>query len=174
MPGDYDERRRHFFYLRLTTAIEGMSGKRADHLSLDDLEKWVSTLLTECTRAYNGTCGEVIKGHTKGALRSLDAENYTFPCSKCNKRLHTIISHLRDRHGATLYFPKLPVISFPQTDTSHITFELEQILAEYPRITDPPAEDVIEDESTLRNRADRDIDELKELRLRQQRLRDPA
>lgn len=170
MPEDYDERRRHFFYLRLTTAIEGMSGKRADHLSLDDLEKWVSILLTEYTRAYNGTCGEVIKGHTKGALRSVNAENYTFPCLKCNKRPHTIISHLRDRHGATLYFLKLP-----QTDTSHITFALEQILAEYPRITDPPAEDVIEDESTLRNLADRDIDELKELfRLRQQRLRDPA
>lgn len=172
MPRDYDERRRHFFYLRLTTAVEGLSGNRIDHLSFQDLEKWVTILLIECNRAYNGTCGEVIRGHTEGTLRSLTAENYNSPCSKCNRRPHTIISHLRDRHGATLLFPNLPVISFTKTNNTYITFALEQIIIEYRRVTDPPAN---EDESHLRERANRGIEELKELfRLRQQRFRDPA
>ncbi|VDP09149.1 unnamed protein product [Heligmosomoides polygyrus] len=175
MSEDYDRQHERYFFVRLMKAIEALAGVPFGLLSSNHLEGWISSLLRECSTAYNVTCGEVVVGHRRGEVRGFGtAASYLTPCGKCTKRPHTVLTHLKDRHGATLLHPELHLLSVPQRPKA-INFALEQLIVEFPRIRQPEYDTKLEkDDEQVRERSRADLDELQEIyRQNGQRHRNP-
>ncbi|VDO19612.1 unnamed protein product [Heligmosomoides polygyrus] len=175
MPADYDRRHERYFFVRLTTAIQMLAGVPIERVSPRGLEGWTASLLRECSAVYNGTCGKIIEEHSRGELRGFGtAMSCLTPCGRCTRRPHTVVTHLEDRHGATLVYPALPLLRVPE-GPKFADFALEQLILEFPRIRRPVYDTRPEtNDEQVRERSRADLDELQEIYRRiEQRCRDP-
>ncbi|VDO98689.1 unnamed protein product [Heligmosomoides polygyrus] len=178
MPDDYDERCSRLYFIRLSIAIEGLRAQPLNRMAVEDMERWTKILLRESKCAYNGTCGETIREHKKGDLYTFaTADSFTFTRKKCTRRPHTILTHLRDRHGATLLYPELPLVRIVQGGDKPTMFALEQVILEFCRIRKSKYDEIesTDDEELLQDRNRANLEELKGiLRRKKQHRRDPV
>lgn len=131
LPDDYDTRRHHFSFVRLTTALEAVNGKKPEKIYPSDVEYLTTHLLDESTAAYDGTTGEAIPNHKKLDVLSCSAVPNRDPCDHCAQvELH--LSQLKKVHKATLLHPGLPLLSHG-SGQRQILYALEQIILEFER-----------------------------------------
>ncbi|VDO65644.1 unnamed protein product [Heligmosomoides polygyrus] len=171
LPNDYDTRRHHFSFVRLTTALEAVNGKRPEKIHPSDVEYLIAHLLDESTAAYDGTTGEPITNHKNLDVLSCTAVPNRDPCDHCAQaKFH--LSQLRKVYKATLLHSGLSLLSHG-SGQRQVLYALEQVILEFER-TQPVYLPTELDDAQCWKVARNDAEELAErFRRREQRKRFP-